>query len=460
MLHHFHLKHKKEEVDEDEREEILNEDIWTLFKKLAIPAIIGMLMYAIYVFVDAIFVGQWVGKEGLAAISIVFPLTLINSGIASFVGMGSASLLSRAMGARDEKTLAKILGNNLILLLVFSLGFAVLGYYFAEDMVRYLGGEGLIQVYGVDYFRIVVLGSFFINFIGSSVMLTLAEGNTKAAMTIIVSGSMFNIILDPIFIKFLDMEVEGAAIATVLAMVVTTLITLSYYLRGKSVLKFNLKGFHLDTQYVRDITPVGVSGAAMQFVTVVEFVLIYKSVGSYGNADDLALIGATLNMLNFALIPLWGISQGLQPVIGMNFGAKQYSRTVEALKKFLLAATVILLVLWTIFMLFPHVILGMYITDPDLADSGASMFRIIMAFFFLHGFIALPATYFQAIGKGGIATFLIVARQILIFAPLVLFLPTFMDLDGVWISLPIADVSIVALTSLMIGREIRSIGKE
>ncbi|NIP34092.1 MAG: hypothetical protein GWN18_04030, partial [Thermoplasmata archaeon] len=134
MLHHFHLKHVKHAVEEDEREQILNDDIWTLFKKLAIPAIIGMFMYAIYVFVDAIFVGQWVGTEGLAAISIVYPLTLINGAIASFIGMGSASLLSRSMGAGDDKTLSKILGNNLILLLALSLSFAVVGYYFAEDL--------------------------------------------------------------------------------------------------------------------------------------------------------------------------------------------------------------------------------------------------------------------------------------------------------------------------------------
>ncbi len=460
MLHHFHLKHVKHAVEEDEREQILNDDIWTLFKKLAIPAIIGMFMYAIYVFVDAIFVGQWVGTEGLAAISIVYPLTLINGAIASFIGMGSASLLSRSMGAGDDKTLSKILGNNLILLLALSLSFAVVGYYFAEDLVRFLGGEGAVHTYGVDYFRIVVIGSFFINFIGSSVMLTLAEGNTKAAMSIIVSGSMLNIILDPVFIWSLDMGVEGAAIATVLSMVFTTVLTLSYYLRGKSVLKFQRKGLHLDTQYVKEITPVGVSGAALQLVTVLEFTLIYTSVATYGDSDDLALIGATMNMFNFALIPLFGISQGLQPVVGMNYGAEQYARTVEALKKFLLAATAILFVLWSLFMIAPDVILGLYIPDQSLAESGSRMFRVIMAFFFLQGLIALPATYFQAIGKGGTATFLIVARQVLIFAPLVLFLPTFMDLDGVWLSLPMADVSIVVITTVLIGREIRALGEK
>jgi putative MATE family efflux protein len=458
MIHHFHMKHEAKEVEEDTRDEILNLGIWKLFGKLAIPAIIGMLMYAVYVFVDAIFVGQWVGKEGLAAISIVYPLTLINSAIASFMGMGFASLLSRAMGAGDKKTIGKILPHNLLFLLVFSLSYTIIGFFFAEDLVGFLGGEGQILDYGVDYFRIVVVGAFFINFIGSSVMLILAEGKTKPAMMIITFGSVFNIVLDPIFIKVLDMGVMGAAIATVLAMIIVTAVTVMYYLHGDSQLTLNLKGFHLDLKLIREMAPVGASGAAMQLMIVVEQVVIYKSVSIYGGGDDLAIIGATMNMLAFAAIPLWGISQGLQPIVGMNFGAKQYDRVKEAFKKFLMAATAFVVVIWAMFMVIPDSILGMYITDPAVASSGANAFRIVMSMFFLNGIILLPATLFQAIGKGGMASFLVLARQVLIFVPLVIALPLFMGLDGVWAALPIADITITVLTAALVLREVRLIG--
>jgi putative MATE family efflux protein len=458
-MHHFHLKHKPHKVDEKTRSEILNLPIWKLFTKLAIPAIFGMLMYAIYVFVDAIFVGQWVGKEGIAAISIVYPLTLVNSAIAAFMGMGFASVLSRAIGAEDDKTLKKILGNNTILVLIFSVIYTVIGLLFAENMVGALGATGTILSYGTTYFRIVVFGSFFINFIGSSIMLTLAEGKTKAAMSIIMAGSMLNIILDPIFIKVLGLGIEGAAIATVIAMVVTTILTLIYFITGDSELYFNKSGSHLDSKLLHEMAPVGASGMAMQLMLVIEQVIIFKSISIYGGGDDLAIIGATLNMLAFSLIPIWGISQGLQPVIGMNYGAKKYDRVKEGFKKFVIAATGMVFVIWALFMLFPQSVLSMYITDSKVASSGAPAFRIIMSMFFLHAIILLSATLFQAIGKGGMATFLLVARQVIIFAPIVIILPLFMGLDGVWISLPIADILILVITSVLVIHEFRILGQ-
>ncbi len=454
-MHHYHVKHHPHKVDDKTREEILTLDIWKLFIKLAIPAIFGMLMYAVYIFVDAIFVGQWVGKAGIAAISVVYPLTLINSAIASFMGMGFASVLSRAIGAREEKTVSKILGNSTILVFIFSSLYTVIGFVFAEQLVGFLGAQGEVLSMGTSFFRIVILGSFFFNFVSSSTMLTLAEGKIKAAMMIVATGSLLNVILDPIFIKVLDMGIQGAAIATVISMISTTILALFYYITGDGELSFNLKGFLLDLHLLREMAPVGASGMAMQLMVVVEQAIIYKSIGHYGGGDELALMGATLNMLAFALIPIWGISQGLQPVVGMNFGAKNFARAKEAFKKFMLAATAIVAFIWALFMLFPKNILSMYITDPDLATSGANVFRIVMALFFANGFILLSATFFQAIGKGGKASLLLVSRQLIIFVPLVLILPLFLGLDGIWISLPVADLLVIFLAFFLIQRELR-----
>jgi putative MATE family efflux protein len=445
-------------MDESAREEILNLSIWTLFFKLAVPGIIGMLMYAIYIFIDAIFVGQWVGKEGLAAISIVYPLTLINMGISSFMGMGSASLLSRAIGAEDRETVSKILGNNTLFILVLSAVFTVIGFLFAEPLVRFVGGRGTILAYGTSYFRIVVLGSFFINFIGTTNMLIRAEGQIKKATIIISIGSILNMVLDPIFIKVLGMGIRGAAIATVLAMFVTAIVTLLYFLRGGSELSFDRKGFRFAPHLMRDISSVGVSSMAMQLMIVIQQIIIFKSVRFYGGGDELALVGATLNMLSFALIPLWGITLGLQPLIGMNFGAYKYPRVKESFNKFLLAASVFTLVVWAIFMVFPDRILSMYITDSALATSGANMFRIMMGAFFIQGFILLPATLFQSIGKGGTASFLLLAREILLFVPIVVVLPLFMGLNGIWLSIPLADALIAVLAIILFVIVFRSMG--
>jgi Na+-driven multidrug efflux pump len=304
----------------------------------------------------------------------------------------------------------------------------------------------------------VAVGFFFINFIGSSNMMIQAEGRITAAMILIAIGSVLNIVLDTVFIRVLGMGVQGAAIATVIAMVVTGITTLLYFLLGSSELSFTVEGLRYAPRLLRAIFTVGISGVVMQLMTVIQQTMIIKSVGHYGGGDDLALIGATLNMLAFVMIPLWGISQGLQPVIGINYGAKAYDRVKDAFRKFLLAASLVALAIWVVFMALPGTILGLYITDPAVVRSGVNLFRLFMIVFFLQGFIFLPATLFQSIGKGSLASLLLLTREILLFAPLVLVLPLFFGMNGVWVSLPIADVLIVILAIVLFSRVFKTMG--
>ena len=348
---HMHFKHHPKMVDDKEREEILTLPIWKLFIKFAIPAIIAMFMYSIYIFADAVFVGQWVGPDGLAAISIVNPLTLINMGIAMFMGMGSASLLSRAIGANEKGTISKILSAHTLFIVIFSLIYLVIGYLFAQTFISSLGATGTILTYGTSYFSIVILGSVFVNYVSSSTMLIRAEGRIRVFLSLIVLGSFLNIILDPIFIRYLDMGIEGAAIATVISMIVAAIATLIYFVFGSSMLKYTVDGLRSAGQILKKIAPVGIAGMFMQLMIVIELVLIYRSITAFGDAQ-IAIMGATMNMLSFSVIPMWGIAQGLQPVIGMNFGAKKYDRVKEGYKKFLLAATAIAIVIWILFMQF------------------------------------------------------------------------------------------------------------
>jgi len=446
-------------VDDKAREEILTKPIWKLFSKFAIPAIIAMFMYSLYSFVDAIFVGQWVGPEGIAAISIVAPLTLVNMAIAMFMGMGSASLLSRAIGANEKETITRILSSNTLFVLIFSIIYIIIGYFFAETLVGFVGGTGTILTLGTSYFSIVILGAFFMNYVTSSTMLMRAEGRIKVFMTIVIIVGVVNIILDPIFIEVLGLGIEGAAIATVISMIVAFVATIVYYLSGSSLLTYTLDGLRSAGQIFKKIAPVGVAGMIMQLLTVFELILLYRSIGNYGAEIDFALMGATMNMLNFSVLPMWGIAQGLQPIIGMNFGAKKYDRVKEAYKKFLLAATTVAIVIWIIFMLIPARIIGVYLPDPALADFGADSFRIFMGVFFLQGFIFLPPIFFESIGKGGKASFLLSARQILLFAPLVLILPLLFDLEGIWLSIPITDTLIAIISVIFITHGFMALGK-
>jgi putative MATE family efflux protein len=455
----MHFKHHPKMVDDKAREEILTEPIWKLFSKFAIPAIIAMFMYSLYSFVDAIFVGQWVGPEGIAAISIVAPLTLVNMAIAMFMGMGSASLLSRAIGANEKETISKILSSHTLFTLIFSLIYMFIGFYFAEILVGFVGGVGTILTLGASYFSIVILGAFFMNYVASSTMLIRAEGRVKVFMILVILVGVVNIILDPIFIEVLDWGIEGAAIATVISMFIAFIATLVYYLSGGSVLSYTLDGLRSAGQILKKIATVGIAGLIMQLLTVIELIFLYRSIGIYGAEIDFALMGATMNMLNFSILPMWGIAQGLQPIIGMNFGAKKYDRVKEAYKKFLLAATSIAIIIWIIFMLFPVRIIGIYLPDPSIAELGGNSFRIFMGAFLLQGFIFLPPIFFESIGKGGKASFLLSARQILLFAPLVIILPIFMGLDGIWMSIPISETLIAIISLIFIAHGLKTLGK-
>jgi Na+-driven multidrug efflux pump len=181
---------------------------------------------------------------------------------------------------------------------------------------------------------------------------------------------MLNIALDPIFIKVLGMGVDGVAIATVISMVITTIITFVYFIRGSSELYYNLRGFKLDFSLTKRMAPIGVSGMVMQLAIVIQHLVIYRSIGIYGSGNEIALMGVTLNMLSFAIIPIWGISQGLQPVVGMNFGARKYPRIKGAYRKFVLIATGIVFFIWAVFMLFPRAILGLYSKLSSYCKAG------------------------------------------------------------------------------------------
>ncbi|UCC92292.1 MAG: MATE family efflux transporter [Thermoplasmata archaeon] len=459
LIHHFHVKHERHDVEEDTKDEILNDDIWTLFKKLAIPSMIGMFMYSVYLFVDLIFVGQWIGANALAAVSIVFPLVLVNLVIAAFAGMGFGSLLSRRLGAGEEDAAKGILTTSTLFVLACSMIYTVLGTIFVDELVAFMGVTGEIHTLGVSYFKIVILGAFLFNFVATATMLVLAEGRPMVTMMIVTIGSLMNIVLDVVFIWVLGWGVEGAAIATVMSMGIAASATLAYYLSGRSELSFDREGLRTGPQLLREIYPVGSSGAAVNVLALVEQVLIFKSVGIYGTDNDFALIGATLNMLAFAAVPLSGIGQGLQPLVGMNWGAKRFDRVKEGYFKFLLASTVIAGVIWALFMLFPEAVLSLYVDDPELSSAGATMFRIVMGVFILRGFIILPPVLFQAIGKGRTAFLLLMSDSVLLFAPVIIAFPYFLGIDGVWLAMLCADILIIVMGLYHVAKEFKVGGK-
>jgi putative MATE family efflux protein len=433
--------------------DIRKDDIRRLYFSLTLPATLSLMVLGLYQFFDGIFVGQWVNPDALGAVGLVYPFTLINNGIFLFIGMGSASLLSRSIGAKDREAVDAIFGNLLLLNIILSGLQVVFGLLFAEQIVSFLGAEGRMLDYGVRYLRIIVIGSPFINFASSANVVIRAEGRMRSAMLIMSSGSVLNIILDPIFLGLLHMGVEGAALATAISQSVTALISLGYFVRGRSTVRVVVSRFRF-TRHLREIAAVGVSGLALPGMTIVQIVFILKSTAHYGGSRELIIISAVIKILNFIFVPIWGACQGFQPMVGINYGARDYRRVRQAFFIFIVSTSLFALLIWLFIMGAPRVVLGWFITDPGIVEDGIRVIRLYLCDFPIYGYMLLVVTLFQALGKGFHAAFLVISRMSLLFIPIVLFLPRVIGIDGVWLATPASDAFVVVIGTVMAVREL------
>ncbi|NFG96129.1 MATE family efflux transporter [Clostridium sporogenes] len=437
------------------REELINGNMLTLLLKLSIPGIIGMLVIGLYNLCDAIFVGKLVGETALAAVSISSPFTFINNCIAVLVGVGSSSILSRAIGSKDDKVINEILGNLILSVLVLSLAVTILVCLFSENLLRFSGATGEILKSGINYLRIVYIGSFFVNFSQSANMLIRGEGKMKEAMSIMALGAILNIILDPIFIKTLNFGVEGAAIATIIAQIIQALVTFIYFKRNKSILSVNKLKFAFDL--MPEILSIGGSAAMMQLMYLVQQTALYKLTSIYGGDEQLVLMGVALRILMFTFIPIWGIGQGLQPIVGMNFGAKKYDRVKDAVKIFSIASTIFIGILWVFYMLKPRVVLSWFINDKTIIENGYEFFRLMFLTFPVSGLIVMSMTFFQSIGKGGKSALITILKQVILFMPIAIILTKIIGIKGTWLSSSVTDSIVFVLSLVLLAMEFKKL---
>ncbi|AUM96623.1 TPA: MATE family efflux transporter [Clostridium botulinum] len=437
------------------REELINGNMFTLLLKLSIPGIIGMLVIGLYNLCDAIFVGKLVGETALAAVSISSPFTFINNCIAVLVGVGSSSILSRAIGSKDDKIINEILGNLILSVLVLSLVVTILGCLFSENLLRFSGATGGILKSGINYLRIVYIGSFFVNFSQSANMLIRGEGKMKEAMSIMAVGAILNIILDPIFIRTLNFGVEGAAIATIIAQIIQALVTFIYFKRNKSILSVNKLKFAFDL--MPEILSIGGSAAMMQLMYLVQQTALYKLTSIYGGDEQLVLMGVALRILMFTFIPIWGIGQGLQPIVGMNFGAKKYDRVKDAVKIFSIASTIFIGILWVFYMLRPRVVLSWFINDKTIIENGYEFFRLMFLTFPVSGLIVMSMTFFQSIGKGGKSALITILKQVILFMPTAIILTKIIGIKGTWLSSSVTDAIVFVLSLVLLAMEFKKL---
>ncbi len=437
------------------REQILTDSLWRLLFKLSIPGVLGMSIGAVNGFVDGIYVGQFVGQDGLAAISVVFPLTILTSGLASMIGVGSSSVLSRAIGSQDIATQERVFGNLTALTFLVGVIFASLGYYFAPELVGFMGADGNVLDLGVRYYRILMIGMFFQLFGVAANMLIRAEGKLKEAMTFAASSMFLNMLITPVFILKFGWDIEGAAAGTITAIFIYSIINVIYFATGRSTFPVNFRKIKLDMTILPEVLSVGVSAMMMQLTFFVQQSVIFKSVAHYGGDRDIAFMGACYRVFMLAIVPIWGLSQAFQPVAGINYGAAAYLRVKEATKTFAKGGTILVTLVWMLLQIFPTTILGWLM--PETTFDEADLFNFRMLFLTLPGMplFFIGMTLFQAIGNGKTAAILLVARQVLIFIPIALVLPYFLGLSGIYISIFLSDVLVFLLVIWILWREFR-----
>jgi putative MATE family efflux protein len=433
------------------------EPLTKLLKAQSIPASIGILVMSVYGIVDTIFVGRWVGAYGIGAITVVMPITFLISSIGMSIGVGGASIISRAFGENNDEKAFRVFGNQMMLTLTLALSFVTLGYFYQDEILNAFGGKGEILQPARDYFGITLIGVPFLAWAMMSNNVIRAEGYPKMAMLTLLIPALTNIVLDPIFIIGFDMGIKGAAWATSISYITSALFTLWFFIKGNSHLKINIGCIKPDVSIIKEIGAIGSVTLARQGAVSLLAVVLNNTLYYQGGEMALSAYGIASRMLMFANFPVLGITQGTVPILGYNYGAKLYDRVRELVALSMKAATIVALVIFTIIMSLTPYIVQAFTNDPVLIEQTIPALRLIFLATPLIAVNMIGGAYFQSIGKAVPALLLTLSKQGFFLIPLILILPKYFGLYGAWYAFPIADVGATIVTYIFLKRETRKL---
>jgi putative MATE family efflux protein len=425
-----------------------------LLLKLSLPSMLALFANALYNIIDTIFVGRGVGAEGIAGVAIVLPVMAILSSFAHLIGIGTGTMISRQLGRKQTSRVNETAGNGFLMIILISVFFSILGLIFTEPIMKVLGATPTILPYATDYGRIIFIGMIWFPFCVSSSNYLRAEGNARDAMNAMLIGLLVNVILDYIFIFPLDMGIKGAAYATI-AGKFTTLVYLAWYFTGsRHLIQFRIRDLRIDKKVLKPAFSVGLSGFGMRSSSSVANIILNHTLGALGGDIAIATFGIIYKITLFFGMPLFGLNQGMQPIVGFNYGADKKDRIKKTMKLGYLYGIIYGLVAVVIFQVFARPIFGLFTTNEELLEIGPRALRIVIAMMWLMGISHATMGAHQAMGKAKSAFVLAILRWILLITPMILILPYIFNLglDGVWLAFPLADLlgAIIALIFLYV----------
>ncbi len=435
------------------------EKVSSLLVKFSVPAIIGMIVNALYNIVDRIFIGNApdLGSNGLAGITIGFPIMIILLSMGVLFGVGGSTLFSIKLGEGKAEEAEEVLGNSFTLLLISGVLFLILGQVFLAPLLSLFGASETVLPYSTAYMRVIFWGAIFqVVSMGMNSFLR-ADGQPGLAMITMFVGAGTNILLDPLFIYVFKMGMAGAALATILSQCISMTWIMLYFLGKRGHHKIRLKYMRLKNDTVFHITSLGIPGFLMQIINSLLNVILNKNLFIYGGDIAVSGMGIINSVQTILLMPVIGLNQGVQPIVSFNFGARKYDRIKSAEKLAIIAATIIVVTGWILTRLFPSQMVSLFNREPELISFGSYALRAWFWCLPLIGFQILGSNFFQAIRRPRSAMFLTLTRQVLFLIPAIIIFSHVWGLNGILYAAPFADGFSAVITGISFYRGIRSL---
>lgn len=427
------------------------ESIGKLLMQYAVPAIIAMTAASLYNMVDSIFIGHGVGTMAISGLALTFPLMNLAAAFGSLVGVGASTLISVKLGQKDYDTAQRVLGNVFVLNILLGVVFTVVVMIFLDPILYFFGGSEQTISYARDYMQIILLGNVITHlYLGLNAVLR-SSGHPQKAMYATIATVVINTILDPVFIYGFGWGIRGAAIATIVAQLLSLIWLFKLFTNREELLHFHRGIFKLKRKIVFDSLAIGLSPFLMNLAACFIVILINQGLKKYGGDLAIGAFGIVNRLVFIIVMIVMGLNQGMQPIAGYNFGAQQYGRVNKVLKLTILYATIVTTFGFLVGVLVPDLVVSVFTSDAELVELSAKGLRIVVMFFPIIGFQMVTSNFFQSIGMAGKAIFLSLTRQMLILLPCLLILPHFFGVAGVWYSMPISDIlaSLIALVMLV-----------
>ncbi|CEN25324.1 MATE efflux family protein [[Clostridium] sordellii] len=442
----------------ENQQTLKEEKISKLLLKYSVPAILAMMVASLYNTVDRAFIGSIkdVGALAISGLGVTMPLFTILGAFCVAIAVGGSTNISIKLGEGNKEEAEKILGNTFLLELIVGISIMVIGTIFLEDILYIFGASNDTLKYAKEYMSVILFGAWF-NLPGFALNSAIrADGRPKLAANMMIVSCILNLILDPIFIFCFDMGIQGAAIGTIICQLVICIWSMHYFTRGKSNLKLKVKNIKIKFNILKPIIVIALTPFFMELASGSIHLVTNRVLKIYGGDLSIGAMAAITSICLMFLMPVFGLSQGMQTIIAYNYGAKEYDRARKALFSAIIAGTIILTLGFVLIKIYPEKFIGIFTNDDKLISLALNGIKIYSITLPIIGIAILGTVYFQSIGSAKVSMVLGLLRQVIILIPVILVVPKIYGLDGVWMSQPIADLGAMIVVGLFLIRDIKT----